>query len=163
MKLLLEDVRNTSLRELQQLLANRSKEARFVTLEDLASVAGTPCTGVYFFFERDESAYIGKASSRAFIERVPSHFDTRPDCWFGTLIKRLNATTGGTPDAGAILDRALGMRISLLLVGDPETAEEVERCLRHAFGPSLNTPKNRKTVDLNRTLSDVLCAVGSRA
>ncbi len=52
-----------------------------------------PCpNGVYLFFEKEDSKeteclYVGKCSSRSFIERIPSHFDAREKAWFHSFLK----------------------------------------------------------------------------
>jgi hypothetical protein len=45
--------------------------------------------GVYIFKEDEQIKYIGKASSRPFIERVPAHLDVRVNGWMNTLLKYL--------------------------------------------------------------------------
>jgi len=46
--------------------------------------------GVYVFKEKTEIMYVGKASSRPFIERVPAHLDTRGYGWMNTMLKYLS-------------------------------------------------------------------------
>ena len=56
-----------------------------VQIAELCSMAEYP-HGVYLFFDdQGKSWYVGKATSRSFVERVPSHFDQRQDTWFNTL------------------------------------------------------------------------------
>lgn len=143
-----------SLAELLDALRAGAKEARQVTLGDLA-LPPDACTGVYFFFEGDDLAYVGRSASRAFIERVPSHFDARAEGWFGTLLKKL-AHPRQSPD-DSVLARGLGMRLALLQVDDPDADPgDLEELFRHAYGPKLNTPKKRRTHDLSRKPVDLL-------
>jgi hypothetical protein len=65
------------------------KSAGTVQLAELCYMAGYP-NGLYLFFDNEEELwYIGKATSRSFIERVPSHFDQRHDAWFNTLPRKI--------------------------------------------------------------------------
>ena len=52
--------------------------------------------GLYIFFAADGKSpkYVGKSSSRSFIERIPSHFDQRLEAWLNTLPKRIIAREG---------------------------------------------------------------------
>jgi hypothetical protein len=60
-----------------RLLEIPKKRVGEVTLSDLCSFAEYP-NGLYFFFDDDDRLwYVGKSTSRSFIERIPSHFDTR--------------------------------------------------------------------------------------
>lgn len=43
--------------------------------------------GVYFFFDNEEIVYIGKASSRTFLDRIASHFDLRTVAFMANFVK----------------------------------------------------------------------------
>ncbi len=43
--------------------------------------------GVYIFKDGPNIKYIGKASSRPFIERIPAHLDTRANGWMNNMLK----------------------------------------------------------------------------
>ena len=47
--------------------------------------------GVYVCFDpvSYRPLYVGKATSRSFLERVPSHCDPREESWFGTMTSRV--------------------------------------------------------------------------
>ncbi|MDG7000993.1 MAG: hypothetical protein JRN15_18010 [Nitrososphaerota archaeon] len=49
-----------------------------------------PGLGVYLFYNHAEKKwwYVGKNTSKSFIERIPSHYDTRASGWVNTLTKR---------------------------------------------------------------------------
>ncbi len=49
-----------------------------------------PGIGVYLFYNHIEKKwwYIGRNTSRSFIERIPSHYDTRASGWMNALTKR---------------------------------------------------------------------------
>jgi len=43
--------------------------------------------GVYLFVRDSHVRYVGKNSSRTFLERIPAHFDFRVAGWFNTLVR----------------------------------------------------------------------------
>ena len=55
-----------------------SKALSAVTIGELCSMSDYP-NGLYFIFDGDlrELQYVGKCTSKSFIERIPSHFDQR--------------------------------------------------------------------------------------
>ncbi len=117
-----------------------TKAVGTVQLAELCSMADYP-NGLYLFFAEDgELRYVGKSTSRSFIERVPSHFDQRHDAWFNTLPKRIMATSkiGEYADA-----HALGLSLRLVLIGikSKDTALKLERVLRSFLQPTLNAGK----------------------
>ena len=45
------------------------------------------CNGIYFFVSPDGNVvYVGKASSRSFVERLGGHFDLRAGNWFSSFL-----------------------------------------------------------------------------
>lgn len=97
--------------------------------------------GLYLFFDdQDVLWYVGKSTSRSFIERVPSHFDQRQDAWFNTLPTRIMAmcSIAEYPDA-----LALGLSLRLVLVGmkSKATTVRLESVLRSYMRPHLNSGK----------------------
>lgn len=154
MKLLWSQFQGKSYGELGGALQDAAKSVRQVTIEDLVATSPEQSTGLYFFFKGETLMYVGKAGSRAFIERVPSHFDSRPGSWFGTLLKKLAERASGCTPAECIED-ALGMRLALLVADAKAMAEDdlkdllesTESNLRAALHPQLNTPKHPKDID----------------
>jgi hypothetical protein len=46
------------------------------------------CNGIYFFVSpNDNVVYVGKASSRSFVERLGGHFDLRAGNWFSSFLR----------------------------------------------------------------------------
>lgn len=43
--------------------------------------------GVYLFYRKNTVRYIGKNSSRTYLERIPAHFDVRIKSWFNSYIR----------------------------------------------------------------------------
>lgn len=84
-----------------------------LTLKDLAVYPGI---GLYFFYDlANRLQYVGKCTSRSFIERVPSHFDCRKHAQFATLVKRLGAEDCKSDDVSEISHKAIS-ELKLFLV-----------------------------------------------
>lgn len=85
-----------------------------VQLSELRAMADCP-NGFYLYFdEQDVLWYVGKSTSRSFIERVLSHFDQRKHAWFNTLPKRVMAVCSIAEYTDA---HALGLSFRLVLIG----------------------------------------------
>jgi hypothetical protein len=136
-----ERVRGQSLADFARTLrAKPKKPVGQVTIAELCSVHEYP-NGLYFFFDEDDVLkYVGKSSSRAFVERVPSHFDPRFEAWFNTLPKKL-MQYDGFDEYLAAHSRALELRIVLLGVKERTTVNSLETRLRCHLQPSLNAGK----------------------
>lgn len=153
--LALEDVSKQTLNEFKITLCNvDAKRVGDVTINDLCSVAEYP-NGVYFYFDSllSRLQYVGKCTSRSFIERVPAHFDQRPSAWLNTLpTKLVHSKNKGYPEA---LAEALNFRIVLLGIRDTAPAKALENVFRHLYEPVLNTPKRIKSFDGESTLAEI--------
>lgn len=140
----LKDYRNSTLAEFSEILTKLEKKpVGEATVSELCSMTEYP-HGLYLFYNTDnELWYVGKSTSRSFIERIPSHFDQRENAWFNTLPKRIMAISkiGKYNDA-----HALGLSLRLVLIGiqSKETALTLERVLRSYLKPHLNTEKRSK-------------------
>jgi len=136
--------KNQSLAEFSLVLQNCPKKTvGSVQLSELCSMSDYP-NGLYLFFdESNELWYVGKATSRSFIERVPAHFDQREDAWFNTLPKKFMAIneTSGYRAAHA---RSLSLRLVLIGIKSKETAVKFEQVLRSFLQPKLNPGKKAK-------------------
>ncbi|MBI5293393.1 MAG: hypothetical protein HY872_16070 [Chloroflexi bacterium] len=123
-----------------------------VTIGDLCSMEYP--NGLYFFFDGNprKLQYVGKCTSRSFVERVPAHFDQREGAWFNTLPTKL-AQKGHT--YGEALAKALQFHVLLLGIRDAGVAKKLERVFRHSYKPILNTPKNPRPFDANRSLAQL--------
>lgn len=133
-----------SLAELATVLNNcPRKPVGTVQIAELCSMTDYP-HGVYLFFnEQNETWYVGKTTSRSFVERVPSHFDQRQGAWLNTLPKRILKVC----EMSSYLDALkLGLSLRLVLVGvrDSKTAARVERVLRAYLHPKLNALPGRR-------------------
>ena len=108
----------------------------------LAELSATPQPiGLYFLFDDQQCLqYVGKSSSRSFIERIPSHLDPRPDGWFNTLPKKLIARSP-LIDYRSALEHALGLDLVLLGVPQQPIIPHLETTLRSYLQPALNAGK----------------------
>ena len=69
----------------------------------------------------------GKATSRSFIERIPSFFDQRKDAWFNTLSKRIMVS--GAVKYTKTLKKGLSLRVVLFGIKSNLTAIKLEGVL----------------------------------
>lgn len=109
-----------------------------VTVSELCSIAEYP-NGLYLLFDvEDDLWYVGKATSRSFIGRIPSHFDQREDAWFNTVPKKIMTFAKMNVYSDA---HVLGLSLRLVLVGIQEKSVTVqlEDMLRAYMKPRLNT------------------------
>jgi hypothetical protein len=152
MRVLWNTVRGATLAEVGVRLQRCAKPFGTVTMSDLVAGSAQDSTGLYFFFADSTWEYIGKASSRALIERIPSHLDLRSGSWFGTLLKKLGQRRIPSAEPSECVTEALGLRLALL-AADPQCVDlsEAENAFRHAFRPRLNTPSHPRTIDLANT------------
>lgn len=90
------EITDSSSDKLKEIICNAGKSIKELTLKDFlffpSSGEFQPVTnGVYVFFrkkdDKDTTVYVGKTSSRAFIERIPAHFDARGKLWFNSLFQ----------------------------------------------------------------------------
>jgi hypothetical protein len=145
-----DEVAHVALDQLPRRLLERAQPFGGVTMKALVAPSPGPSTGLYFFFEESELMYVGKASSRAIIERVPAHLDSRDTAWFGTLLKYLSETSGTS--RVSCVPRALLMKVAVVFV-DPDAVDigAAETILRGALAPSLNPARRR---DYTGTLAE---------
>lgn len=115
---------------------------------DLVMVNGKPIVtgnGIYVVHSGDSIEYIGKATSRSFVERFPSHFDVRDDAWFNTLIKKVKAKRNEKD----VYKHLGGMYVVLINVDNKKMLSGVaglEDAMRIAMAPALN-PVSKKIME----------------
>jgi hypothetical protein len=126
-----------------------------VTLRELCGAIDQP-HGVYVFFKPGgEVEYVGKATSRSFIERLPAHFDPREAAWFNTLTRRLQQFQAST--YATALAEALELKVILVGVESTRLSSALEKFLRTALEPRLNhRSRQQKDPDPNTRLSDLI-------
>ena len=158
MRLLCSAQKTISLAVLRQALRLVAKRFGDVTMADLVAPQTSQSTGLYFFWhpDHDEVVYVGRARSRAIIERVPSHLDVRAEGWFGTLLQRIQEEKG-LSDRSAAVPHALALRLSILVADyDNIDMSNAETELRHAYRPTLNRPKTIRHVNCARATLEAI-------
>ena len=126
-----------------------------VALRELCGALEQP-HGVYVFFNQNGKVeYVGKATSRSFIERLPAHFDPRENAWFNTLTRRLQGCQQITyPSA---LAAALELKVILVGIGNTQLSSQLERFLRTSLIPRLNSRRRQQDdPDPATRLSDLI-------
>lgn len=136
----------------EEIEKTQTKYLHDVTISDLCSMPNHP-NGLYFIFGENpnELKYIGKCTSRSFIERIPAHFDQREDSWFGTLPKRVRKEGCSYQKA---LEECLGFKIILFGIRDKVTACRLEHVFIHSYRPTLNRPRKLQEFDMNTLLKE---------
>ena len=136
-----EDVRTLSMEQFSaRLKTMEKKEVGSLNVGELCAMTEYP-NGLYFFFDEvDLLQYVGKSSSRSFIERVPSHFDPRHDAWFNTLPKKLMLHAGFSEYLAAH-SRGLELRVVMLGIKVRGTINTLETHLRSYLQPALNAAR----------------------
>ncbi len=137
----LDDCSSFTLGQLAEAIARTPKRRiADITLGELCSVSDYP-HGLYLIFDDDDSlCYVGKATSRSFIERIPAHFDVREGAWFNTIPKRVMKFHDISNYTDA-LQRGISLRILLIGIRDAGTTSRLERVLRSFLKPRFNTGK----------------------
>jgi hypothetical protein len=124
-----------------------------ITIGELCSMPAHP-NGLYFIFGGNprELQYVGKCTSRSFIERIPAHLDQRDWAWFNTLPKKIMRNG---QDYSSAHKEALSFEIVLFGIKDIETACHLERIFRHLYTPVLNRPRRINDFEANTTLDQI--------
>lgn len=153
--------------EVSEKLSKASKKPlQELRLFDLSIFEGKPIIsagGVYLFFDFNNIClYIGKATSRSFIERIPAHFDPRSYAWFTTFPNRVvkKELTSDYPSALNFCAK----KCNLLLIkfsSNEDCAEQAiltETYLQILFQPTLNLLKlkHSKILAPEQTFSEYL-------
>ena len=82
----------SQLKSLPQSLIQQMSALPGVRISDLKLIdlvlPANQCNGIYFFVSPyDDVVYVGKASSRCFVERLGGHFDLRAGNWFSSFLR----------------------------------------------------------------------------
>lgn len=133
-----------------------------VTIGELCSMTKYP-HGLYFFYDENQQTlqYIGKCTSKTFIERIPSHLDQRyKEAWFNTLPRKLTEKNGVSYIKAHA--RALQFHVLLLGIKDADVTSKLEKIFRHSYEPKLNTPKNLQQFNDDRSLKQLVLDLQTR-
>ncbi len=110
-----------------------------------------PGIGVYVFKIGEEIVYVGKVSSRSFIERIPSHFDLRQKAWMNSFLKyyaiqKLSLRVNNR-NLGKAAKKCFDDRVRLILIGfgsrSKKSISNFESHLRKILQPKYNRTKNK--------------------
>jgi hypothetical protein len=120
---------------------HEKKEISHVEISELATI--NPPNGIYLFYNPDNNKgvlYVGKATSRSFIERLPAHFDPREKAWFNSLPKKVELKD--KIHYSLAHKKALSFKVLIVGIEDSENASHLERILRSYLQPFYNnTPQ----------------------
>lgn len=154
-RLLWSEFRSVPLAEVASKLRGVAKPFRSVTMADLVAPNASASTGLYFFLTEGQWEYVGRAASRALIERVPSHLDVRPEAWFGTLLARLARRRSAQAAPSECVEEALSLGLALLIADEPGIdLSSAEDAFRHGLRPALNSPKRVRPIDITSVRLD---------
>jgi len=152
------EVADVSLAELGHILACRPRlVVGDVTIGQLATLGDHP-TGVYLFYARRTNSiqYVGKATSRSFVDRIPAHFDPRQDAWMNSLPKHVMKHR--RCEYAEALQLALGLELTLVGATDQLPGGRIETVLRAHLRPELNFTKRRFDASLTLAEACATCA-----
>ena len=160
----IEDLYDLTSQEILKNIQNAAKKKLAdINLFELSLFNEQPLTsagGVYSFFTSDNVClYVGKATSRSFISRIPAHFDPRPDSWFATFPNKVLKMQLASDYTSAL---KFCRSCSVLLIQfacDQDCgnyAGKIETYLRDLLKPSLNPLKRAKNLISKQKLRDYL-------
>jgi hypothetical protein len=46
--------------------------------------------GIYVFKNQSDETYVGRCTSRSYVERIAAHFDNRDNAWMNTILKKVS-------------------------------------------------------------------------
>ena len=148
--------------------------ASSIPIGELCSETSEP-NGVYLFYGEDKELwYVGKATSRSFVERIPSHFDSREKGWFNTLPKKIwNSGETAASTYEEAHQKALTLHLVMVGVKQPDDglnkrdnigkkrAGALETVLRNYLKPRLNTFKKPKEYNHSGSIESLLDSICS--
>lgn len=111
---------------------------RDLKLTDLVLPANQ-CNGIYFFVSPNGNVvYVGKASSRSFVERLGGHFDLRAGNWFSSFLRAhariVNGVVGdlSSADYEKSYNDILDYRLKILAIDLPAN-QTLSAAVKHAI------------------------------
>lgn len=116
--------------------------------------------GCYIFMNEKAAEYVGKCSSRCFVERVPSHFDPRESGWFNNYIKKAaNYIYGNASNDNLrkVLVSSKEKYLSIVAISPTYDISRIEKVLRFILTPKYNSISNKESAILRKIIhSDTL-------
>ena len=150
-----DDYTNCSLDDFKNIVgAAATRKVSSLTIGDLSSLLYP--NGIYFFYDDSlrQLQYVGKCTSRSFIERLPAHFDQRELAWFNNLPKKVAQKSNINYSEALII--SLDFKVVLLGFTNSIVAAKFETIFRHAHKPVLNSPKNLRSISLNIPIFELI-------
>ena len=100
------------------------------------------CTGIYFFLDENEQVvYVGKISSRSFLDRIAGHLDLRKSAFMNTILQRANSNAEAKDYGDVFYNKVVNYKLKICAVkGNTDLIVkriicELERCfIRHYAG-----------------------------
>ena len=97
------------------------------------------CTGIYFFLDENEQVvYVGKISSRSFLDRIAGHLDLRKSAFMNTILKRANSNAKAKDYGDVFYNKVVNYKLKICAVKGNAGLNvkriicELERCfIRH--------------------------------
>ncbi len=137
------DIQSKTLSEARNYLQKQNKKTiGDISIWELSTMIGKP-HGVYIFFDpsfETKILYVGKSTSRSFIDRLPAHFDPRKEAWMNTLPKKVQKCDNSTYNEA--LNKSLSFQILIIGIDDfifrEGTANHVESIFRSFLKPHYN-------------------------
>lgn len=97
------------------------------------------CTGIYFFLDENEQVvYVGKISSRSFLDRIAGHLDLRKSAFMNTILQRANSNAKAKDYSDVFYNKVVNYKLKICAVKGNAGLNvkriicELERCfIRH--------------------------------
>ena len=97
------------------------------------------CTGIYFFLDENEQVvYVGKISSRSFLDRIAGHLDLRKSAFMNTILQRANSNAKAKDYGDVFYNKVVNYKLKICAVKGNAGLNvkriicELERCfIRH--------------------------------
>ena len=75
------------------------------------------CTGIYFFLvENEQVVYVGKISSRSFLDRIAGHLDLRKSAFMNTILQRANSNAKAKDYSDVFYNKVVNYKLKICAV-----------------------------------------------
>ena len=75
------------------------------------------CTGIYFFLDENEQVvYVGKISSRSFLDRIAGHLDLRKSAFMNTILQRANSNAEAKDYGDVFYNKVVNYKLKICAV-----------------------------------------------
>ena len=75
------------------------------------------CTGIYFFLDENEQVvYVGKISSRSFLDRIAGHLDLRKSAFMNTILQRVNSNAEAKDYVDVFYNKVVNYKLKICAV-----------------------------------------------